>query len=322
MKPLVSIIIPVYNAEKFLHETLVSVINQTYENIEIICVNDGSTDNTRLVLEKFKDKIKIVEQENRGQCAASNNGLKRCNGEYIKFLDADDIINKEHIELQLKRLNGRKDALASCEWGRFYNGNFQSAIFKPEPVWKDMKSFDWIMTALKQESDMMPGWLWLIPHAILTKTDGWDERLSLNNDFEFSIRLLLHATEVLFANGAKLYYRSGLVNNLASTFTRSAVESALLTTDLGCEYILEKRNDSYTRQLIANRYQLWIYRIYPEHRPLLSEFENRVKTYGPGSIKMEGGRVFLMLSNLFGWRIARRLQILAYWFGYHPTQRV
>ncbi|MDR0753333.1 MAG: glycosyltransferase, partial [Holosporaceae bacterium] len=90
-----SIIIPVYNAEKFLHRCLVSVTRQTLRNIEIICVNDGSTDNSRPLLEEFAaadDRIVVVHQDNRGQGAARNLAMTIAKGEYIGFVDSDDWI--------------------------------------------------------------------------------------------------------------------------------------------------------------------------------------------------------------------------------------
>ncbi|MFR1908060.1 MAG: glycosyltransferase family 2 protein [Clostridium neonatale] len=102
MKPLVSIIIPVYNAASFLSECLDSVINQTYKNLEIICVNDGSTDASLSIIKKYakKDKrIRYYTQKNKGQSAARNIGIKMCKGEYISFIDSDDMIDLHTISV-------------------------------------------------------------------------------------------------------------------------------------------------------------------------------------------------------------------------------
>ncbi len=97
----VSIIIPVYNVEKYLEKCLISLINQTLKEIEIICVNDGSTDNSRAILEQFqlKDKrIKILNQENLGVSQARNNGINIAQGEYIGFVDSDDYVDNDYFE--------------------------------------------------------------------------------------------------------------------------------------------------------------------------------------------------------------------------------
>ena len=89
----ISAILPVYNVEQYIKDSLDSIINQTMDDIEIICVNDGSLDNSLQVLEEYAQKdarIKIISQENQGQGIARNNGLKIANGEYITFIDPDD----------------------------------------------------------------------------------------------------------------------------------------------------------------------------------------------------------------------------------------
>lgn len=314
----VSIIIPIYNAEQHLRETLDSVFRQTYKDIEIICVNDGSTDGSLDILKEHSDKLIILNQNNQGQCIASNNGLSVAKGDYIKFFDADDVMNPEHIELQMKKLNGRTDAIASCEWGRFYNDDPYSAIFTAESVWQDMKPLDWLKTALNQKADMMGAWLWLIPREIIEKTGGWNDQLSLNNDFEFSTRLLLQANEVLFTPDAKLYYRSGLSANLANSQSKKGYETALLSTQLGCSYLLHAEDTKEMRLLCANRYQEWAYRIYPAFPDLIKKIETEIKKLGGSTKKMDGGRVFQVLSSFLGWKIAKRIQLLMYKIGYQP----
>ena len=314
----VSVIIPVYNAAEFLAETLDSVLSQTYKNLEIICVNDGSTDRSLSVLEKYQDKIRIIDQENQGQCNAANKGLQAANGDYIKFLDADDLMNQEHISLQVGRLKGKRDALTSCEWGRFYDGNSESATFNPEPVWKDLKSREWITEALKQENEMMPGWLWLIPRPLIDKAGGWDERLSLNNDFEFSMRLLLHANEVIFTPGARIYYRSGLANNLAASTSEKAFRAAILSTELGFEHFRKIIKSDNVNPLYANRLQKWVYRMYPHYPDLVKETEEKIRQLGGSSTQIEGGRVFQLLTRLIGWKLTKRFQLISYKMGYKP----
>lgn len=99
--PKISIIVPVYNTEKYLDKCISSLINQTLKDIEIICVNDGSTDNSLKILEKFasQDKrIKVFSQENKGQSAARNLGIKNSEAEYLGFVDADDWVDLKYFE--------------------------------------------------------------------------------------------------------------------------------------------------------------------------------------------------------------------------------
>ncbi|MDP1620904.1 MAG: glycosyltransferase [Bacteroidales bacterium] len=102
-QPLVSIIIPCYNAEKYIFESVNSAVNQTYGNIEIIVVDDGSNDNSLNEIKKFGDKITVISIRNGGQSAAENVGLKTAQGTYVKFFDSDDILHPEAIETQVKQ---------------------------------------------------------------------------------------------------------------------------------------------------------------------------------------------------------------------------
>ena len=93
MLPSISVIIPVYNAAKYLSRCLNSIFEQDYADTEIICINDGSTDESLKVLEEYGDKIKIINQENKGAAAARNTGIKIASKDYITFIDADDYID-------------------------------------------------------------------------------------------------------------------------------------------------------------------------------------------------------------------------------------
>ena len=101
---LVSVVVPVYNASKYICDTINSVLNQTYENFELILVNDCSTDNSVKLIEEYKDKrIKLINnKDNSGAAISRNNGIKNANGRFICFLDSDDLWEKEKLEKQVK----------------------------------------------------------------------------------------------------------------------------------------------------------------------------------------------------------------------------
>ena len=105
-KPLISVIIPVYNVEKYISECLESILNQTYKNIEIICVNDGSTDNSLEIIKQFKKNgVKVYTQKNHGLGITRNNGMKHASGQYIMFIDSDDYLASNCIENYVQPLN-------------------------------------------------------------------------------------------------------------------------------------------------------------------------------------------------------------------------
>ena len=103
-EPLISVIIPVFNGERFLTEALNSVLSQAYPNLELICVDDGSTDGSREIIERAPGKIRYLRQENSGPAAARNRGLEIANGDIVAFQDADDIWPPRKLEIQLAAL--------------------------------------------------------------------------------------------------------------------------------------------------------------------------------------------------------------------------
>ncbi|MCK5004740.1 MAG: glycosyltransferase [Candidatus Aminicenantes bacterium] len=113
--PKISVIIPLYNQKDYISEAINSVLEQTYENIEIIVINDGSTDDPGIVLEKYKNKITVINQDNAGLSSARNTGIKNSTGVYLQFLDADDILVEEKIEKQISSLLQNKEDLSYCK---------------------------------------------------------------------------------------------------------------------------------------------------------------------------------------------------------------
>lgn len=114
MSPLISVVIPNYNNGRFLNECLESVLNQTYKNVEIILIDDGSTDNSLEVLFSFQDRIKLIQTTNRGPSAARNTGISNARGEFVAFLDSDDMWEPTKLELQIEMMLGGNYDLIYC----------------------------------------------------------------------------------------------------------------------------------------------------------------------------------------------------------------
>ena len=124
MEELVSIIIPIYNVEKYLEVCIDSIINQTYKNLEIILVNDGSTDNSYNICKKFEEidnRIVLVNKENGGLSDARNAGIEKAKGNYICFIDSDDYIDNEFIEMLYKAIKENDVDISQCGYKRFEN---------------------------------------------------------------------------------------------------------------------------------------------------------------------------------------------------------
>jgi glycosyltransferase involved in cell wall biosynthesis len=311
--PLVSICIPAYNAEEYVADALDSALAQTWSPLEIVVVNDGSTDRTGEILDAYDEeheRVRVLHQANQGQCAAANDAYRAAEGDLIKFFDADDLLSPQFVEKQVRELGGSTRHVASAEWARFYDDPAE-ATFEPEPVWRDMAPVDWLVTAWKDARPMMQCALWLIPRPVLEEAGLWDERLSLINDFEFFARVLVHSEGVRFTPGARLYYRSGLDDSLSGQDRREHVESAFRSLMDGTQHLLDRENSPRTRRAAANMLKDFIYGYYPQNPDLRGKVRARIDELGGSDLEPKGPPGFEMLRPLLGWRLARRVQRFA-----------
>ena len=116
-RPLISVILPVYNGERTIEETIRSVLNQTFSDFELIIINDGSQDNTLKAIEKIEDtRIQVFSYPNAGQAASRNRGISKAKGEYIAFIDADDLWTHDKLEAQLDALQEHPTAALAYSW--------------------------------------------------------------------------------------------------------------------------------------------------------------------------------------------------------------
>ena len=319
--PVVSVIMPVYNAGSWLEPALNSVLQQTLQDIELITVNDGSTDDSRDLLERVSDpRLRIIHQQNSGQSAAINHGVSVCRGRFIKLVDADDWINPEHLESQLHSLEGHPDCVSACRWG-YFREDFRQPTVRPECADRDYDDpLEWIMDSLTLDEGMMGGWKWLIPRNVWDRSGGYDARLSLNNDFHASIAILLASAGVRFAPAAVYSYRKGLTGTLSQTYSRRALESALLTTELGSRLLLQREDSQRIRHLCAARFQRWAYDMYPDFPDLADQAERRCSELGGANVPFPGGKFGQTLSRIIGWKAVRNLQHHARRAGWRHIQ--
>lgn len=316
MKPLVSILIPCHNAEEWLAETIESALAQTWKNIEIIVVDDGSTDNSLAIARQYQsNRIKVIHQTNCGQSASENHAYQEAQGDFIEYLDADDLLAPDKIERQIQLLGDvNSNFVAAGEWARFYQTP-QEAQFIPQPVWADMSPVDWLV-CLWEGHYMMHGAAWLIPRNIAEKAGAWNEQLSLINDFDYFSRVVLASQGVRFCWGAKTYYRSGNTNSLSGSKSLQAWNSAFLSLEAGTRNLLAKENSPRTRRVCATVFQRFIYEVYPDCPNLRTKAAAKVEEWGGSDEEPMGGKRFQQLSRVLGWQRAKRIQKFLYQRGY------
>ena len=309
-RPTVTVIIPCYNAEKYIGETLKSVLSQTWPAIEIITVDDGSEDGSVAEIERFPcASVQIIRQTNSGASVARNRGYQASRGDFIQFLDADDLIEPDKIELQMARLVDNPGCVASAEWGRFY-GSPEQTRFIPEPVWRDLLPLDWLALSRAEGFGMLFPAIWLMPRAVANSAGPWDESLSVGDDGEYFTRVLLAAKQVLFCSGARCHYRSGLGDNLSGRKSVQGWHSQFRVLEL-CESHARAREDSErVRRGFALSWQHLAHGCYPYDRNLSARALSRARALHPVTVEPDGGRAFKLASQIVGWRLARRLQVM------------
>ena len=301
--PLVSVIIPVYNAEAYLQACVDSVLAQSWPGLEIILVNDGSQDGSLALAQGFQDsRISVLDQPNQGASAARNRGWAQAQGDYIQFLDADDLLSPEKIKLQVELLQQNPEAcIASCPWGRFVNDP-QQASFQPDGLWQDLNPVDFLVYKYNQHSMMQPG-VWLLPRAVLERAGVWDESLSLNDDGEYFSRVVLQAHKILFCPEARVYYRSANQHSLAAQKSMAHLHSLYRSVELCAAQLLAREQSPSTEQAVVNLYQELIYTLYPFLSAQIKELEAKIKSIGLKPTRpLPGGPARQGLARWIGWK--------------------
>jgi glycosyltransferase involved in cell wall biosynthesis len=298
-----------YNSEKYIDEAIESVLAQTYQNIELVIVNDGSVDRTAEVLKKYGShpKIKIIHSANSGQCAASNLAVKHSSGAFIKFFDADDILNDTHIESQVSRLLECPDCIAAGQVKRFYNDDMTTALHEPLATWQDLDPIDWLVIDDGKGLGMMGAWLFLIPRHILDRSGLWNEDLSLINDFEFSPRFILQSKKVLFVEDAKIYYRSGMSGSLSNSNSREKLLSAFTALETTEALLLKHEKSERVKAALSQMWHLWVPSFYLDEMDLYRKSKKHLKDLGdyPDKYFERAGGTFI---KIFGWKIHKRIK--------------
>jgi len=248
MEPLVSILIPAYNAESWIPDTIASAINQTWSRKEIIIVDDGSSDQTLAVAKRFESSvIKVVGQPNAGASAARNKAFSLSQGDYVQWLDADDLLDCRKIASQVEaaKRHGSKRTLFSSAWARFMYRP-RKARFVPTALWCDLSPVEWILRHLEQSVFIQPA-AWLVSRELNEAAGGWDTRLSNNDDGEYACRTVLASDGVKFIPEAKSYYRTLIGSSLSNNRSGKKLESMCLSIELIVSYVCNREKTPRAR---------------------------------------------------------------------------
>lgn len=210
---LVSIIIPSYNRAHFISETLDNVLAQTYTNWECLIVDDGSTDNTPVIVNEYCEKDDRIsfyqrpEHRLKGANTCRNIGVEKSKGKFLQFLDSDDLLSPQKIELQLKALEDNSDVAYGGYRYFTETNNINTAKKIPKPYYKDYGNGSDFLEALGAYDSFVPSHAYLMRKKCIESSGKWLETLKSNQDGEFFCRVLLKANSIKYVSNSEVYYR-------------------------------------------------------------------------------------------------------------------
>ena len=213
---LVSVIVPTFNRAQYLAETLDSVMSQTYKNWECIVVDDGSTDETSEVVQRYLDSDSRFQYHHRpkskpkGANSCRNYGFELSKGKYIQWLDSDDILGKAKLESQLSLFNKEaSNNLAICRWSTFTVSIDKSKFPNDSNLYKSHEGIESFLKALSNSEGYLPPLAYLMSSKLAREAGKWNENLIINQDGDFFIRVLCKCGKVLYSEEAQVFYRVG-----------------------------------------------------------------------------------------------------------------
>ena len=258
---LISIIIPMYNVEKYIEELLQSINNQKYENYEAILINDGSTDNTETICNKFikeNKRLKYISKKNTGVSDTRNKGISLATGKYICFVDADDILDENYLLdfINLINKNKTKDNLYCCQYKKIYNTEQIDNNTEDVSIVKKYKSKDKYNILYDNDYN---GYLWnkvFIKEIIDKNKIAFKKDIYMTEDSYFIFEYLKYIDEVICINKKNYLYR--IINSSASKNKNNIKWFTIFKT---LDYMISNKN-LYTEKLYKRISYAYLYYLY------------------------------------------------------------
>jgi glycosyltransferase involved in cell wall biosynthesis len=310
-KPLVSILIPAYNAEALLKFTIQSALAQTWTRKEIIVVDDGSTDQTAKVARSFASQGVIVNSTpNRGLSAAVNHAYRLCQGDYIQELDSDDLLAPDKIEVQLAALRpgDSRRILLSSPWAPFFY-RASSANFVRNSLWQDLSPVEWLLRKMREGIHMQNA-TWLVSRELAEAAGPWDETLRYDQDGEYFARVLLASEGTRFVPGTGVFYRASGTSSISYIGrSKQKRESLLRSMKLHIKYLRSLEESERVREACLAYIQIWygvFYPGWPEYAKQLEAMAAQLQgKLNPPTLRWK----YAWIQPIFGWEAAKWAQV-------------
>ncbi len=316
MKPLVSILVPAFNAEQWIGETLESALAQTWPRKEILLVDDGSTDRTLDIARRFESRgVSIITQENRGAAAARNTALAASRGDYLQWLDADDLLAPEKIERQLESLSARPATgqlrssrlLLSAAWGRFLYRT-DRAEFRPSALWNDLPPADWLCLKMGHNLYMQTA-TWLVSRELTEATGPWNTSLLGDDDGEYFCRILVKSDGVRFVPEAKVFYRmagADTLSNIGRSDRKMEAHFKSMQSHIG--YLRSLEDSEQVRAACVRYLQTSLIHLYPERPDIVKRAEEMAQDLGGHLVTPRLSWKYSLIGKMLGLSRAKRIQ--------------
>jgi glycosyltransferase involved in cell wall biosynthesis len=313
MQPLVSIIIPVYNASAYLENAIRELLKQTYQHLEIIIVDDASTDNSlQIAKQNSSEKVIVISQDNAGAASARNNGLKTAKGVYVQFMDIDDFLSYDKISKQVLALSNEKNKVAVCNYINF-NNDEELPLLRPNDqssfIFSSDNPIDFLLNLWGSNgtSNFIQTNSWLVPRTLIDKAGGWHNYRCPDDDGEFFSRILLASDGVVYVPNVYNYYRrTNSENKLSSNSNKKYLQNTLLTIGLKYSYVKAISSDEKVEMAFAKQYLDFAVHNYPQQKVLSAiAYRSYNRMNQKSSLPLLGGKFIELLKRYLGWRFAR-----------------
>jgi len=281
MNDLVSILIPAYNAERWIGDTIRSCLAQAWPHVEVIVVDDGSRDATLQVARGFESStVKVVTQPNSGAPVARNQAFQLAQGSFIQWLDADDLLDSEKIAAQMRAAKDVADprVLLSCPFGTFYRRT-DKAVFQRTSLWQDLTPIDYFLIRFNENACFQTD-AWLVSRELTEAAGPWSEIGSPDDDGEYFCRVALESRGIKFVPQARSYYRQAVGSGLHLATSTKSLNALFQSKVKSIHHLMTLERSPRSRAAAVQLLQDWMPYFYPEHQDIVERAQQLARELG------------------------------------------
>jgi len=297
----VSVLIPMFNCETYISEAIDSALGQTYNNIEVIIVDDGSTDASLQVAKKYEsEKVKVFTLPHGGAPRARNYAFKMSQGDYIQYLDADDLLAPNKIEEHVRILEERgNNCLAFCSYTRDYD-DFILGNYIAQEVNKDYSNpINLFLDLFHSKGDVLFT-SWLFPRVLIQHAEPMNEQLIKSIDSDFTLKIALKCTRLIYCKDTLVFYRATGSSRITTNQGPGAIRSVITAAESMQKVMQKHENSDRVKKAFITLYSHIFCTYYNEINTIhLINVERHIDDLG-GSLKFIGNKYFGFLAKIIG----------------------